>query len=173
MTLSIKTKIASVLLSAAVLYSACQQVELSNEPDSLDPNDIVYASIEDAADTKTYLDGKKVLWNSGDEILAFIGKNLRRKYVVSAETVGTSEGSFIKDADYEHIGSSSPISHNVAFYPFTELICKAEGKSYVLENLSLPSVQTCVADSFDPGSFPVLFRRLPDAWRSAGLKIGG
>ncbi len=156
MKLSQKSKIASVLLSASILFSACQQVELLNEPDSLDPNDIVYASIEDAADTKTYLDGKKVLWNSGDEILAFIGKNLRRKYVVSAESVGTSEGSFIKDADYEHIGSSSPISHNIAFYPFVELICKAEGESYVLENLSLPSVQTYVADSFCPGSFPMM-----------------
>lgn len=135
-----------------ILFSACQQTGFPNEPGNLDPTDIVYASIEDAADTKTCLDGEKVLWSSGDEILAFMGKNLRRKYVVSAESVGTSESSFVRDTEYEHIGPSSPISHNVAFYPFAELTCKAEGENYVLEDFSLPSVQTYVADSFDPAS---------------------
>ncbi len=156
MTLSQKTKIASVLLSAAVLFSACQQTEFPNEPENLDPTDIVYATIEDPADTRTYLDGKKVLWSSEDEIVVFKGNTLPLKYVVSANSVGTTEGYFKKDAEYELLGPSSPISHNIAFYPFAELICKAEGESYVLENLSLPSVQTYVADSFDPGSFPMM-----------------
>lgn len=149
-------KILCALPIIGILFSACQQTEFPNEPGNLDPTDIVYASIEDAADTKTCLDGEKVLWSSGDEILAFMGKNLRRKYVVSAESIGTSEGSFVRDTEYEHIGSSSPISHNVAFYPFAELTCKAEGESYVLEDFSLPSVHTYVADSFCPGSFPMM-----------------
>ena len=139
-----------------ILFSACQQVELSNELENLDPTDIVYATIEDPADTRTYLDGEKILWSSGDEIVAFMGKTLRRKYVVSIESVGTSEGSFVRDTEYEHIGSSSPISHNVAFYPFAELICKADGEIYVLEGLSLPSVQTYVPDSFGPNVFSML-----------------
>jgi hypothetical protein len=43
-----------------------------------DTCDVVYASIEDSADTKTYLEDNKVLWGWDDEILAFIGKNLRK-----------------------------------------------------------------------------------------------
>ena len=83
-----------------ILFSACQQVELSNELENLDPTDIVYATIEDPADTRTYLDGEKILWSSGDEIVAFMGKTLRRKYVVSIESVGTSEGSFVRYTEY-------------------------------------------------------------------------
>ena len=156
MTLSIRINIAFVLSLAAIIFSACQQAEIPNEPETMDPTDIVYATIEDPADTRTSLDGEKVLWTSGDEIVAFMGKTLRRKYVVSSETVGTNEGSFVRDNGYEHIGASEAISHNVAFYPFAEITCKAEGQTYTLANITLPSVQTYVPDSFGPNSFPMM-----------------
>ena len=156
MTHSIRINIVSMLSLGAILFSACQQVELPNETAALDQNDIVYAAIEDEPDTKTYLDGKKVVWSSGDEIVAFMGKTLRRKYVVSSETVGTTEGSFVRDNEYEHIGASGTLSSNIAFYPFAEITCKAEGQSCILENISLPSVQTYAPDSFGPNSFPMM-----------------
>ena len=156
MTPSIRINIAFVLSLTAILFSACQQAEIPNEPETMDPTDIVYATIEDAADTKTSLDGEKVVWSSGDEIVVFKGETLRRKYVVSSETVGTNEGSFVRDNGYEHIGASEAISHNVAFYPFAEITCKAEGQTYTLENITLPSVQTYAPDSFGPNSFPMM-----------------
>ena len=156
MTPSIRINIAFVLSLTAILFSACQQAEIPNEPETMDPTDIVYATIEDPADTRTSLDGEKVLWSSGDEIVAFMGKTLRRKYVVSSETVGTNEGSFVRDNEYEHIGSSETISHNVAFYPFAEITCKAEGQTYTLANITLPSVQTYAPASFGQGVFPMV-----------------
>ena len=141
-------------IAALALIASCNKVE-SPVP-STDPSDIVYATIEYAADTKTSLDGEKIVWSSGDEIVVFKGKTLPLKYIVSASSVGTTEGYFKKDADYELLGPSSEISHNVAFYPFAELSCKAEGQNYTLENITLPSVQTYASDSFGPNSFPMM-----------------
>ena len=156
MTPSIRINIAFVLSLTAILFSACQQAELPKAPETTDSTDIVYATIGDPDDTRTSLDGEKVLWSSGDQIVAFKGETLRRKYVVSSETVGTNEGSFVRDNGYEHIGASEAISHNVAFYPFAEITCKAEGHNYKLDNLILPSVQTYAPDSFGPNSFPMM-----------------
>ena len=156
MTPSIRINIAFVLSLTAILFYACQQAELPKAPETTDPTDIVYATIEDATDTRASLDGEKVLWSSGDEIVAFMGKTLRRKYVVSSETVGTNEGSFVRDNEYEHIGASETISHNVAFYPFAEITCKAEGQTYTLANITLPSVQTYAPASFGQGVFPMV-----------------
>ena len=156
MTPSIRINIAFVLSLTAILFSACQQAELPKAPETTDSTDIVYATIEDPADTRTSLDGEKVLWSSGDQIVVFKGETLRRKYVVSSETVGTNEGSFVRDNGYEHIGASEAISHNVAFYPFAEITCKAEGQTYTLETITLPSVQTYAPDSFGPNSFPMM-----------------
>ena len=141
-------------IAALALIASCNKVE-SPVP-STDPSDIVYATIEYAADTKTSLDGERVVWSSGDEIVVFKGKTLPLKYIVSASSVGTTEGYFKKDADYELLGPSSEISHNVAFYPFAELSCKAEGQNYTLENITLPSVQTYAPASFGPNSFPMM-----------------
>ena len=66
MTPSIRINIAFVLSLSAILFSACQQAELPKAPETTDPTDIVYATIEDATDTRTFLDGEKVLWSSGD-----------------------------------------------------------------------------------------------------------
>jgi uncharacterized protein (TIGR02145 family) len=141
-------------IAALALIASCNKVE-SPVP-STDPSDIVYATIEYAADTKTSLEGEKIVWSSGDEIVVFKGKTLPLKYIVSASSVGTTEGYFKKDADYELLGPSSEISHNVAFYPFAELSCKAEGQNYTLENITLPSVQTYAPASFGPNSFPMM-----------------
>ena len=141
-------------IAALALIASCNKVE-SPVP-SPDPSDIVYATIEYAADTKTSLDGEKIVWSNGDEIVVFKGKTLPLKYIVSASSVGTTEGYFKKDADYELLGPSSEISHNVAFYPFAELSCKAEGKNYTLENITFPSVQTYAPDSFGPNIFPMM-----------------
>ena len=140
----------------ALLFSACQQAELPKAPETTDPTDIVYATIEDATDTRTSLDGEKVVWSSGDEIVVFKGNTLRSKYVVDENTVGTTEGVFNKDASYESQGASSNISSNVAFYPFAEITCKAEGQTYTLANITLPSVQTYAPASFGQGVFPMV-----------------
>ena len=143
-----------IYVAALALVSACNKAE--SPVTSPDSSDIVYATIEYAVDTRTALDGEKVVWNSGDEIVVFKGKTLPLKYIVSASSVGTTEGYFKKDADYELLGPSSEISHNVAFYPFAELSCKAEGQNYTLENITLPSVQTYAPASFGPNSFPMM-----------------
>ena len=143
-----------IYIAALALVTACNKAE--SPVTSPDSSDIVYATIEYAVDTRTALDGEKVVWNSGDEIVVFKGKTLPLKYIVSASSVGTTEGYFKKDADYELIGPSSEIFQNVAFYPFAELSCKAEGQKYTLENITLPSSQTYAADSFGPNSFPMM-----------------
>ena len=140
----------------AMLLFACQKDNQLQKLEKVDTSDVVYASIEDTQDTKTYLEDNKVLWGWDDEILVFIGKTLRKKYVVSSESAGSTEGTFVKDQNYDQIGSASHISHNVAFYPFAELNCKEEGQKYIIENVVLSSVQSYDYESFGWCAFPMI-----------------
>ncbi len=140
---------------AVVGLAGCQQ-------ELIDPNAVesdalkVYATIEDADDTKTSLNDREVYWSSGDRIAVFMKNTLRKRFDVSSESVGTKDGTFLYDTDYIASGKSVAISNNLAYYPFAEVTCTPGGGSYSLENLSLPSTQNYSPSSFGQGAFPMV-----------------
>ena len=148
-------KIFAMAFVAVVGLAGCQQ-------ELVDPNAIegdalkVYATIEDAEDTKTYLNDREVYWTSGDRIAVFMNKTLRKRFEVSSESVGTKEGTFLYDSDYIVTGKSVAISNNVAYYPFCEVTCAVSGSTYTLSNVTIPTTQDYAPASFGQGTFPMV-----------------
>ena len=140
---------------AVVGLAGCQQ-ELV-DPDAVESDSLnVYATIEDADDTRTSLNDKEVYWSSGDRIAVFMNKTLRKRFDVSSESVGSKEGVFVYDSDYIVTGKSEAISNNVAYYPFSEVTCAVSGSTYTLSNVTLPSTQSYASASFGQGAFPMV-----------------
>ena len=154
---SMKTmkKMFAMAFVAFVGFAGCQQ-ELV-DPDAIGSDSLkVYATIEDADDTKTSLNDREVYWTSGDRIAIFINKTLRKRFEVSSESVGTKEGTFLYDSDYIVTGKSVAISNNVAYYPFCEVTCAVSGSTYTLSNVTIPTTQDYAPASFGQGAFPMV-----------------
>ena len=154
---SMKTmkKMFAMAFVAVAGLAGCQQELI--DPDAQESDALkVYATIEDAEDTKTYLNDKEVYWSPGDRIAVFMRNSLRKRFDVSSESVGSKEGVFVYDSDYIVTGKNVSLSNNVAYYPFAEVACTPDGSSYLLENVSLPSTQSYSPASFGQGSFPMV-----------------
>ena len=154
---SMKTmkKMFAMAFVAVVGLAGCQQ-ELV-DPDAVESDALkVFATIEDADDTKTSLNDREVYWTSGDRIAVFMNKTLRKRFEVSSESVGTKEGTFLYDSDYIVTGKSVAISNNVAYYPFCEVTCAVSGSTYTLSNVTIPTTQDYAPASFGQGAFPMV-----------------
>ena len=148
-------KMFAMAFVAVVGLAGCQQ-ELV-DPDAVESDALkVFATIEDADDTKTSLNDREVYWTSGDRIAVFMNKTLRKRFDVSSESVGSKEGVFVYDSDYIVTGKSEAISNNVAYYPFSEVTCAVSGSTYTLSNVTLPSTQSYASASFGQGAFPMV-----------------
>ena len=80
---SMKTmkKMFAMAFVAFVGFAGCQQ-ELV-DPDAVESDSLkVYATIEDADDTRTSLNDREVYWTSGDRIAVFMNKTLRKRFEV-------------------------------------------------------------------------------------------
>ena len=146
-----------IALSIMVVVTGCQMEEMT-APESNGSVMEVYASIEDIADTdtRTYMDGAEVLWSSGDQIAVFLKNTLRKRFTVTPESVGGKDATFLYDSEYIMMGNNAAISNNVAYYPFCDVTCAADGRTYILGNITLPSVQSYAASSVAPGTYPMV-----------------
>lgn len=146
-----------VALLSLTLAAGCQREEIvfvESENDVME----VYATIEnlDDAQTKTYLSGTEIYWSSGDKIAVFLGNTLRKRFDVTPESIDSKDATFQYDSQYIITGKNSDISHNVAYYPFSDVTCASDGSSYTLSNLTLPVTQTYVKGSVGLGAFPMV-----------------
>ena len=74
-------KMFAMAFVAFVGFAGCQQ-ELV-DPDAVESDSLkVYATIEDADDTRTSLNDREVYWTSGDRIAVFMNKTLRKRFEV-------------------------------------------------------------------------------------------
>lgn len=150
-------KLTFCLACTILTIAACVREE--NLEIHTDDNALVYGHIEENTGTRTSLnEDLDVVWSPEDKILVFRGSTLRRKYLVTSESVGLTDASFTRDNEYEHIGKGSEISGNIAFYPFCEAICSQDGNSYTLSGVTLPAVQkyTDEGRTFETGLFPMM-----------------
>lgn len=148
-------KLYIIALSVLALAVGCQCEEIA-APDTDASVYEVYATTEDMPDTKTYMSETEVYWSSGDKIAVFYKNTLRKRFDVTPESVASKNATFLEDTDYNMIGSSTSISNNVAYYPFCDVVCAAEGASYVLSNISLPAVQNYAPGSAGLGAYPMV-----------------
>jgi uncharacterized protein (TIGR02145 family) len=148
-------KVFTIALMSIIAFAGCQQeMADSYESDSDIPK--VYASIEESSETKTSLNEKDVFWSSGDRIAVFLKNTLRKRFDIMSESVGSKKGTFQYDSDYIVTGNNTQISNNIAYYPFSDVICTPNGDSYTIDNVTLPEIQKYVPESFDDESFPMV-----------------
>lgn len=93
-------------------------------------------------DTKTSLDGYKVLWSKNDKIEIFSKEDYRPSCFVLKTGAGTSKGTFSGNAF---------IPSGIAKYPFIAEDTYSDG----VIRTSLPSTQTYASESFSPGTLPM------------------
>lgn len=94
-----------------------------------------------------------VVWTANDEIAVFAASTIAGKYRVTAESDGSTNGKFEYVSGGEGFTAGTEIETNVAIYPYEEdLICSS---SYVIGNVTLPSLQYYNAESFPQEGFPM------------------
>ena len=146
------------LVAALLFFSvSCRQEEIVSVKPSAEAFEI-YASIEgiDDEETRTYLSGNEVYWSSGDKIAVFYKNTLRKRFDVTPESIDSKNATFLLDEGYVQMGSNVKVSHNVAYYPFCDVVCSPDGSSYSLSNLALSATQSYVKGSVGLGAFPMV-----------------
>lgn len=137
------------LLMAAAGFVACTHGSFEEQIEH--PGGFT-ATIE-GIDTKTSMDGPKVLWSSGDQVSVFAGMNINELYQVSKASAGKASASFNKVGSSEGFGSAIPT--NVAFYPYSsDVELDWSGKASVYA--TIPATQTYAEGSFGQGDFPMM-----------------
>lgn len=144
-------RIFTSILSAALLLTACQKSDLST-PSS--EGGVLYATIEEVAATKTYMDvNNNIRWSEGDQIVGFMKSSLGLKYQILPSSVGKTYASFENiSGSNGYINAGTEWDHNVVYYPYSDVVeAQKLGSNYSL-SVSLPAEQTYAEDSFGNGS---------------------
>ena len=137
-------------LAAICTFAAC--VEEMPVYETAAPD--LHAVTETSEDTKTVLDeNNTVLWSEGDQILAFMKSSHRLKYQIKPDYVGKPVGYFSQVATESSAGDIAELDHNVVYYPYSDdIVVEKTNSGYTLE-VTLPSEQNYVAESFANGAF--------------------
>ena len=143
------------LMAILAMAVACQK----NESITQETDTTLYATMEEVASTRTMLDdNNNVLWSEGDQIVAFMKTSLGLKYQVTPESVGKTAARFTKlsPGNQDDLYAGSELSHNVAYYPYSDIAnCMRSGENYEI-SVILPTEQTYTANSFGNGSLPMV-----------------
>ncbi len=119
------------------------------------PLDRVYANFEQP-DTRTYVDGRKILWSADDRITLFAKSDANMEYRFEGMT-GDAEGSFARVSAYD--ASQYAIAHNVAVYPYS---ASTTIDSQEVVEFTFADTQSYAEESFGLGS-NVMVARSEDA----------
>ena len=153
-------KIFSILAVFAFIWG-CEKFDRDEPVNKVSPDEefsdsilpeILYASIsnEEKPQTRTIVgdDGKKVLWQTGDEISYFAYDIHNAKYVYKGEG-GESNVELSKDNDKPGT-TGTTLSRFLAVYPYNEntKVVYDDKEEVDIINLTYPTTQTYAADSF-------------------------
>ena len=143
---------------ACIGLFSCQRDELAGGDYANNAIDF-HATIEDGDLTKTTLDEhNNVRWSENDQIVIFQNSTLGLKYQVKDEFVGKTYGNFSAVSSGNSgsdFGAGLELSHNIAYYPYSEVVeCEKFRSNYKLY-IDLPSEQIYAEDSFGNGTFPM------------------
>ena len=149
-----------IFFSALALISSCAKMEdtgpvqndQSNDSASLNGGlpEVLYASVVDGQDpeTRTYVDGKTVMWEPGDAVSFFYGNQQNARYVYEGELADSKVQLNLK----EH--GNSGIAHNYSrgVYPYDpNTTVETQGEVDKI-HVTYPAVQTYAQNSFGRGA---------------------
>ena len=148
-------KIAFWACAAVMCLFSCQKEE-QTELFINENLEFLYASMEGGPASRTAIgDEKSIVWSDSDCIISFMKKTLGCKYRITSESAGQKSAQFTKvGLDY---GESSPLNHNIAYYPYdssVSCVVSDDGVSYSL-NVTIPETQQYAAGGFAGNTFPM------------------
>ena len=160
-----KMKRIFIIVSAAIILFGCSKIEEVDQPFQDDVQTdlevsanipkVIYASVDDEKgenETRTYVDGNKVLWHKGDEIAYHVGEYSNLKYIYNGED-GASSAKLDLVEGSGNTTETSDIDNLYAVYPYSASIgCEKlnSGDEHIYVNY--PSEQTYTPNSFGRGA---------------------
>lgn len=152
-------RISIIFLTAAILFG-CSKLEEINHPvqdetateieTSAALPEVIYASVNDEQnDTRTYVDGKKVFWQTGDAISYFSGKIHNVKYNYNGDRPATS----VEFNKVDQTGTTKNlIVEPIGIYPYHEDNGVGYQNDAYIFSVVYPSSQNYVENSFGRGA---------------------
>ena len=148
-----------IFFSALALISSCAKIEETGPVQNDQINDsghpkVLYASVVDGQDpeTRTYVDGKTVMWQPGDIISHFYGNRRNAPYIYNGEKPAENvELEYYKDIDVGGIGMPA-VKYQRSVYPYNPetTITVEDGIDKI--NVTYPTTQTYAPNSFGRGA---------------------
>ncbi len=150
----------------AVALAGCQETIVLSE--KVETFEAIVEGFE--GNTRTSIDNQKnILWSENDRLAIFQGCSVADKYQVTAETVGTGNGTFELIADNssdvnDDFNSGVEIATNIALYPYADGLSVSNANvtndndvgAYQITGFVLPEIQHYASGSFGEGSFPMV-----------------
>ena len=166
-----KRKLFAIGVLALAMTGCRQMEELQPQPNATDAVVFVAQTEDFDSSARTTLNAEGVMvWSASDQIALFEGATTATQYEINTGA-GTNYAEFTvvsnEDNDDDFSGDwvrsvRESFDANVALYPYAaELACTAtlENEALVsctVSGITLPSVQTYVANSFAEGAFPMV-----------------
>lgn len=143
------------ILAVSAMLCCCQKNE--NATPSAE-NAVLYATIEENNETKTYMDANNnIRWSEGDQIVGFMKSSLGLKYQILPSSVGKTSASFENiSGSNGNINAGTEWDHNVVYYPYSDAVeAEKSGSNYAID-VVLPSEQVYAQDSFGNGAMAMV-----------------
>ena len=144
--------------SVLVMLSGCSVTE--DIPEGSHSDEIRYKAVMEGfcPETRTELDGNRILWSSEDMITVFDGSDTGKPYVLDPSCSGSSEGDFSAAPGSPADGSGDEVSAIIACYPHSTSLTLSGNPdgTLTLGNVTFPSQQKYVSSSIADGSFPMV-----------------
>ena len=141
-------------LTAMLALASCMEEISAPEAHS----HTIFAQIEQDGLTKTLMDAdNNVIWKENDQIIAFLGTTIGKKYQLSPGFDGQTAGSFDEvSSGGGSLNAGTGLAHNIAYYPYSSSIFCKQGESAYNLSVVLPSEQAFAPESFGNGTFPMV-----------------
>ena len=150
----------AVMGGCILLLSSCEKREDGLVIDNTTSGKIFTAmmpTIDETPESRTSTaDGSSVIWNEGDTVSLFNGKNVNEKYRVQEGEGGKASTTLVKVTDSDTpAGSDATFAASIAYYPYgTVNYTGKDGKHYL--EVTVPSTQAYAPNSFGKGALPMV-----------------
>ena len=122
-------RIALIASAAIAAITSCQKNEVpAPAPEAI----TLYATMEEVADTKTYMDAdNNIRWSEGDQINGFMRSTLGVRYQVNPASIGETSASFDEVSGGE-LNAGTELDHIIAWYPYSSSVMVASATEHSL-----------------------------------------
>ena len=150
----------AIMGGCMLLLSSCEKNEEGLSTDNTNGGKIftaVMPAVEEPVESKTSTsDGRSVIWNEGDMVSLFNGKNVNEKYRVQEGEGGKATTTLVKVTDSDSpAGSDATFAANIAYYPYGTVNYTGKGGNHSLE-VTIPNTQAYAPNSFGKGALPMV-----------------